>query len=149
MTESTAQEKKARADAGSFCIPKAAIEALIDAQATAYEICAYLTLARFTRYQEGREAMILPPLWRVEVVSLDDSYIVLGGLQRTSEKGPFAVPGVALRDHRQAETVVAVAFVNDTGRTPSRKMALPHRLVPSSASESVKQLVAYELAAPR
>lgn len=45
--------------------------------------------ATFTRYQEGREALILPPLWRVEVVSLDDSYIVLGGIQRTSERGPL------------------------------------------------------------
>lgn len=45
--------------------------------------------ATFTRYQEGREAMTLLPLWRVEVVSLDDSYIVLGGAQRTSEKGPL------------------------------------------------------------
>ena len=33
---------------GSFCIPRAAVDALIDAKATAYEICAYLALARFT-----------------------------------------------------------------------------------------------------
>jgi hypothetical protein len=33
---------------GSFCIPRAALEALIDARATAYEICTYLILARFT-----------------------------------------------------------------------------------------------------
>lgn len=32
----------------SFCIPRAALNALIDAQATAYEICAYLILACFT-----------------------------------------------------------------------------------------------------
>ena len=32
----------------SFCIPKAAIHALLDAKATAHEICAYLTLAQFT-----------------------------------------------------------------------------------------------------
>lgn len=55
MAESKAQEKKARAGAGSFCIPKAAIEALIDAQATAYEICAYLTLARFAVQAADKE----------------------------------------------------------------------------------------------
>ena len=33
---------------GSFCIPKAALDALLDNQATVYEICAYLVLARFT-----------------------------------------------------------------------------------------------------
>lgn len=33
---------------GSFCIPRAALNALIDAQANAYEICTYLVLARFT-----------------------------------------------------------------------------------------------------
>jgi hypothetical protein len=32
----------------SFCIPRAAVEALLDAGATGYEICAYLVLARFT-----------------------------------------------------------------------------------------------------
>jgi len=33
---------------GSFCIPRAALNALLDNQATAYEVCAYLVLARFT-----------------------------------------------------------------------------------------------------
>lgn len=33
---------------GSFCVPRAAIEALLDAKANVYEICAYLVLARFT-----------------------------------------------------------------------------------------------------
>jgi hypothetical protein len=33
---------------GSFCIPHAALDALIEAKASAYEICAYLVLARFT-----------------------------------------------------------------------------------------------------
>lgn len=32
----------------SFCIPRVALEALINAQATAYEICSYLILAHFT-----------------------------------------------------------------------------------------------------
>lgn len=32
----------------SFCVPRAAIEALLDAKANAYEICAYLILAQFT-----------------------------------------------------------------------------------------------------
>ncbi|WP_434717196.1 hypothetical protein P5X00_39735 (plasmid) [Paraburkholderia sp. A2RO-4L] len=32
----------------SFCIPKAALAALIENKANAYEICAYLTLARYT-----------------------------------------------------------------------------------------------------
>lgn len=32
----------------SFCIPKAALAALIENKASAYEICAYLTLARYT-----------------------------------------------------------------------------------------------------
>jgi len=34
--------------AGSFCIPRAALNALLDSGATAYEVCTYLTLARFT-----------------------------------------------------------------------------------------------------
>jgi hypothetical protein len=42
----------ARGDGGrgpsSFCIPRAALEALLREQATAYDICTYLTLARFT-----------------------------------------------------------------------------------------------------
>ena len=33
---------------GSFCVPRAAINALLTHGATAYDICAYLTLARFT-----------------------------------------------------------------------------------------------------
>lgn len=33
---------------GSFCIPRAALDALLDAKASAYEICSYLVLARFT-----------------------------------------------------------------------------------------------------
>lgn len=33
---------------GSFCVPHAAIDALIEARANAYEICTYLVLARFT-----------------------------------------------------------------------------------------------------
>jgi hypothetical protein len=41
-------EKSKKKGAASFCIPRAAIEALINAQASAVEICAYLVLARFT-----------------------------------------------------------------------------------------------------
>lgn len=46
-------EEKDRGEAdprgpGSFCMPRAAIEALLEAKATCYEICACLTLARFT-----------------------------------------------------------------------------------------------------
>lgn len=33
---------------GSFCIPKAALKALLEARATAYEVCSYLVLAKFT-----------------------------------------------------------------------------------------------------
>lgn len=44
----TEQEKGAARGPGSFCIPRAALEALLDAQATAYEICAYLVLAKYT-----------------------------------------------------------------------------------------------------
>lgn len=40
--------KKKTTGAASFCVPRAAIEALIDHQASAYEICTYLTLACFT-----------------------------------------------------------------------------------------------------
>lgn len=42
------QGTQAKSGAGSFCVPRIALEALIEAQASAYEICAYLTLARFT-----------------------------------------------------------------------------------------------------
>lgn len=46
----TDQQEHPDAETGpaSFCVPRAAITALINAQATAYEIGAYLTLARFT-----------------------------------------------------------------------------------------------------
>ena len=47
MTEAKEQKPKP-AGAGSFCIPRAAFNALLDANATVYEICAYLVLARFT-----------------------------------------------------------------------------------------------------
>jgi hypothetical protein len=46
MTEQ--QAKGAPRGPGSFCVPRAAIEALLDAKATAHEICAYLTLAKYT-----------------------------------------------------------------------------------------------------
>ena len=47
MTDPT-QTKSATLGPGSFCIPRAAFNALLDAKATVYEICAYLVLARFT-----------------------------------------------------------------------------------------------------
>lgn len=46
MTEQ--QAKGAPKGPGSFCVPRAAVEALLDAKATAYEICSYLVLAKFT-----------------------------------------------------------------------------------------------------
>jgi len=46
MTEQ--QAKGAPKGPGSFCVPRAAVEALMDAKATAYEICAYLVLAKYT-----------------------------------------------------------------------------------------------------
>ena len=46
MTEQ--QAKGAPKGPGSFCVPRAAVEALLDAKATAYEICAYLVLAKYT-----------------------------------------------------------------------------------------------------
>ena len=39
---------EAKRGPGSFCIPKASLNALIDAQANTYEICTYLVMARFT-----------------------------------------------------------------------------------------------------
>jgi hypothetical protein len=41
-------DAKAAQGAGSFCIPRAALEALIKAKANAYEICTYPFLSRFT-----------------------------------------------------------------------------------------------------
>jgi hypothetical protein len=41
-------EKSKKKGAASFCIPRVAIEALINAQASAVEVCSYLVLARFT-----------------------------------------------------------------------------------------------------
>lgn len=35
------------AGSGSFCVPRAAIDALLDSKASVYEICTYLVLARF------------------------------------------------------------------------------------------------------
>lgn len=46
MTEQ--QAKGSPKGQGSFCVPRAAVEALLDAKATAYEICAYLVLAKYT-----------------------------------------------------------------------------------------------------
>jgi hypothetical protein len=40
--------KQQSSGTGSFCIPRAALNALLANGATAYEVCAYLTLARFT-----------------------------------------------------------------------------------------------------
>jgi hypothetical protein len=49
MTEQQASDsKQTPKGAGSFCMPRAVAKALLDNNATAYEICAYLTLARFT-----------------------------------------------------------------------------------------------------
>lgn len=48
MTEPTTPTKSATLGPGSFCVPRAAFNALLDAKATAYEICAYLVLAKFT-----------------------------------------------------------------------------------------------------
>ena len=48
MTEPTTPTKSDALGPGSFCIPRAAFNALLDAKATVYEICAYLVLARFT-----------------------------------------------------------------------------------------------------
>ena len=45
QTDST---NNSRIGPGSFCIPRAVFNALLDSGATAYEICAYLVLARFT-----------------------------------------------------------------------------------------------------
>lgn len=42
------QAKGAPKGPGSFCVPRAAVEALLDAKASAYEICAYLVLAKYT-----------------------------------------------------------------------------------------------------
>ena len=46
--EDATKKSEIKRGPGSFCIPKAALNALLDNEATAYEICTYLTLARFT-----------------------------------------------------------------------------------------------------
>lgn len=48
MEDTKTPDSKPPRGAGSFCIPRAALNALLDNGATAYEICAYLVLARFT-----------------------------------------------------------------------------------------------------
>lgn len=48
MTEQQTITDTGPRGAGSFCIPRVVLEALLDAQANVYEICAYLVLARFT-----------------------------------------------------------------------------------------------------
>ncbi|TAK92747.1 MAG: hypothetical protein EPO09_14840 [Aquabacterium sp.] len=45
--------------------------------------------ATFSTIRDGRETLLLPPLWRVEVISLDEWYLTLSGLQRTRERGPL------------------------------------------------------------
>ena len=44
----TKQAKATQRGPSSFCVPRAAVAALIEAKATAYEVCAYLVLARYT-----------------------------------------------------------------------------------------------------
>lgn len=51
MTEATAADSKK--GSGSFSIPSIVIDTLLNSKASAYEICAYLTLARFTE-ESGR-----------------------------------------------------------------------------------------------
>lgn len=48
MEDTKTPDSKPSRGAGSFCIPRAALNALLDNGATAYEVCTYLTLARFT-----------------------------------------------------------------------------------------------------
>ena len=48
MEEAKTPDTKQPRGPGSFCIPRAALNALLDNQATAYEVCTYLTLAQFT-----------------------------------------------------------------------------------------------------
>lgn len=48
MEDTKTPDSKQPRGAGSFCIPRAALNALLDNGATAYEVCTYLTLARFT-----------------------------------------------------------------------------------------------------
>lgn len=48
MEDTKTPDSKPPRGAGSFCIPRAALNALLDNQATAYEVCTYLTLARFS-----------------------------------------------------------------------------------------------------
>ena len=48
MEQAKTPDSQPSRGAGSFCIPKAALNALLGNGATAYEVCTYLTLARFT-----------------------------------------------------------------------------------------------------
>lgn len=48
MEDIKTPDSKQPRGAGSFCIPKVALSALLESGATAYEVCTYLTLARFT-----------------------------------------------------------------------------------------------------
>lgn len=48
MAEQQGIGSKERSAQKSFCVPRAAIEALLDAKADAYTVCAYLTLANYT-----------------------------------------------------------------------------------------------------
>jgi len=48
MEDTKTPDSKPSRGPGSFCIPRAALNALLDNQATAYEVCTYLTLAQFT-----------------------------------------------------------------------------------------------------
>ena len=65
MTEQ--QAKGAPKGPGSFCVPRAAVEALLDAKATAYEVCAYLVLAKHTdesgRYSPASISAIVVSTW--------------------------------------------------------------------------------------
>lgn len=48
MEDTKTPDSKPSRGPGSFCIPRAALNALLDNQATVNEVCTYLTLARFT-----------------------------------------------------------------------------------------------------
>lgn len=55
MEDTKTPDSKEPRGTGSFCVPRAALNALLDSGATAYEVCTYLTLARFTD-ESGRHS---------------------------------------------------------------------------------------------
>lgn len=103
MTEPL-QEDVAQRGAGSFCVPKAALQALIASRATAYEICAYLTLARFTDASS-----------QFSSASVKAVHTATGGNKKTIERAIERLRTIHVRQHLPTGAGKKAPTIQDRG----------------------------------